>query len=38
MFLGQAMRSRISAQAFRRWFFSGLLLLGGYLMLKASVF
>lgn len=38
MLLGQVMRSRISAQAFRRWFFSGLLLLGGYLMLKAIVF
>ncbi len=35
MLLGQALRSRIGALAFRRAFFGGLLLLGSYLMLKA---
>jgi len=35
MLIGQALRSRISAASFRRWFFSGLLLLGAYLVLKA---
>lgn len=35
MLLGQALRGRISAASFRRWFFGGLLLLGGYLVVKA---
>lgn len=35
MLVGQALRSRISAASFRRWFLSGLLLLGAYLVLKA---
>lgn len=35
MLIGQALRNRISAASFRRWFFSGLLLLGAYLVLKA---
>jgi uncharacterized protein len=34
MFLGQAVRRRISAAAFRTVFFSGLLLLGVYLALR----
>jgi hypothetical protein len=32
MYLGQAMRSRIAAATFRRWFFLGLLALGLYLI------
>lgn len=32
MFLGQAMRSRVSAATFRRWFFIGLMALGCYLI------
>lgn len=35
MLLGQALRSRISAASFRRWFFGGLLALGGYLLAKS---
>ena len=37
MFLGQALRNRISQAAFRRAFFGGMLLLGAYLMLKNVV-
>ncbi len=37
MLLGQALRSRISAAAFRRWFFGGLLALGAYLLLKGAL-
>lgn len=34
MFLGQAMRSHISAATFRRWFFIGLMALGLYLVAR----
>jgi hypothetical protein len=34
MALGQAARNRVSAAAFRAWFFCGLLLLGGHLALR----
>ena len=37
MFLGQAMRSRVSAATFRRWFFIGLMALGLYLTARALV-
>jgi uncharacterized membrane protein YfcA len=37
MMLGQALRNRISQAAFRRAFFSGLLLLGIYLAVRASL-
>ena len=36
MFLGQALRDRISQTAFRRAFFGGMLMLGAYLALKGS--
>jgi uncharacterized protein len=35
MFIGQRVRSRLDAQAFRRWFFGGLVLLGLYMLGKA---
>ena len=35
MWLGQALRQRLSPAGFRRWFFVGLLLLGLYLLLRA---
>lgn len=35
MFIGQQVRSRLDAQAFRRWFFAGLVLLGLYMLGKA---
>jgi uncharacterized membrane protein YfcA len=35
MGLGQALRRRLSAAAFRRWFFAGLLALGAWLVLRA---
>jgi uncharacterized protein len=34
MFAGQWMRSRISADLFRKLFFAGLLALGGFLMVR----
>jgi hypothetical protein len=37
MWLGQAMRERLSPAAFRRWFFVGLLVLGLYLIVRAIV-
>ena len=37
MWLGQAMRERLSPAAFRRWFFVGLLVLGVYLIVRAIV-
>jgi len=37
MGLGRLARARVSAAAFRRWFFLGLLLLGGHLALKALI-
>lgn len=35
MFLGQAIRARLRPETFRRWFFSGLLLLGLYMVARA---
>jgi uncharacterized protein len=35
MALGQVVRTRISAAVFKRWFFGGLLLLGGHLALRS---
>lgn len=37
MQLGQRARARIDAVAFRRWFFLSMLLLGGYMLLRAAV-
>jgi uncharacterized membrane protein YfcA len=37
MWLGQALRLRMSPATFRRWFFVGLLLLGIYLAARALV-
>jgi uncharacterized membrane protein YfcA len=36
MAIGQALRLRLSPAAFRRWFFVGLLLLGAYLVARAT--
>jgi uncharacterized membrane protein YfcA len=36
MMLGQVVRTRISAAAFKRWFFVGLLVLGGHLALRSG--
>ena len=35
MALGQRIRERMSPAAFRRWFFAGLLALGGYMLVRA---
>jgi uncharacterized membrane protein YfcA len=35
MWIGQALRLRMSPATFRRWFFAGLLLLGGYLVAQS---
>lgn len=35
MFLGQRVRGRLQPAAFRRWFFTGLVALGGYMALRA---
>ena len=35
MFLGQRLRHRIRPDAFRRWFFAGLLVLGVYMLVRA---
>jgi uncharacterized membrane protein YfcA len=37
MWLGQAIRLRMSSTTFQRWFFAGLLLLGLYLMVQSVV-
>jgi uncharacterized protein len=37
MWLGQAIRLRMSSTTFQRWFFAGLLLLGIYLMVQSVV-
>jgi uncharacterized membrane protein YfcA len=37
MWVGQALRLRISPMTFRRWFFAGLLMLGGYLVVRSLV-
>jgi uncharacterized membrane protein YfcA len=37
MWIGQAIRLRMSPTAFRRWFFVGLLLLGIYLIVQSAV-
>lgn len=37
MWLGQAVRARLSPQAFRVWFFAGLLVLGAYLAARGLV-
>ncbi|MCL4766813.1 MAG: TSUP family transporter [Hyphomicrobiaceae bacterium] len=37
MWLGQALRQQLLPAVFRRWFFVGLLLLGGYLLVRAVV-
>lgn len=37
MFLGQAIRTRIHPDVFRRWFFAGLLLLGVYMVVGRTV-
>ena len=37
MFLGQAIRNKISQQLFRKCFFSGLLILGGYMTYRALI-
>jgi len=34
MFVGQRLRQRLSAEAFRRWFFIGLIALGVYMLLR----
>ncbi len=35
MFFGQHIRSRLPPDVFRRWFFSGLILLGAYMLVRA---
>jgi uncharacterized membrane protein YfcA len=35
MLLGQSIRNRLHPDAFRRWFFLGLLVLGGYMVIRA---
>ncbi len=35
MFLGQSVRNRLQPEVFRRWFFVGLLILGGYMVARA---
>jgi uncharacterized membrane protein YfcA len=35
MFLGQGVRNRLQPEAFRRWFFVGLLILGTYMVVRA---
>ena len=35
MWIGQAIRRRLSPVAFRRWYFGGLMLLGIYLLIRA---
>jgi uncharacterized membrane protein YfcA len=35
MFLGRRLRGRIKPQVFRRWFFIGLVILGGYMVMRA---
>jgi uncharacterized membrane protein YfcA len=37
MWIGQALRLRMSPMTFRRWFFAGLLMLGGYLVVRSLV-
>jgi hypothetical protein len=37
MSLGQAIRVRLHADAFRKWFFVGLIVLGGYSAIRALV-
>lgn len=37
MWIGQAIRLRLSPTAFRRWFFAGLLLLGLYLVARSAI-
>lgn len=34
MFLGQRLRTQLPPDAFRRWFFIGLVVLGGYMVAK----
>jgi uncharacterized membrane protein YfcA len=35
MFLGQRLRHRIRPEAFRRWFFAWLLVIGAYMLVRA---
>lgn len=35
MYVGQHVRDRVAPETFRRWFFAGLVLLGGYMCLRA---
>jgi uncharacterized membrane protein YfcA len=35
MFLGQQIRGRIRPEAFRRWFFAWLLVIGVYMLVRA---
>jgi uncharacterized membrane protein YfcA len=37
MWIGQAIRLRLSPDAFRKWFFAGLLLLGAHLVVRSSL-
>jgi uncharacterized protein len=37
MYLGQRVRNRLQPEAFRRWFFIGLIALGGYMLLRAAI-
>lgn len=37
MFFGQRIRYRLRPEVFRRWFFTGLLMLGGYILFRALV-
>jgi uncharacterized protein len=36
MFAGQAIRRRLHADTFRKWFFVGLIALGGYMATRAA--
>jgi uncharacterized membrane protein YfcA len=37
MFAGQAIRTKLHADTFRRWFFFGLIVVGGYMVLRAGL-